>query len=141
MAHYLKYQTTDGVVVLVEVESEVEVPQEGVVKAGRVGEKVRDAVEEVQTRFEDAMNAVRTNAEVVIGKVKSLSERPDEVEVTFGLKATGELGNFAVAKTGAEANYTIKMTWKREQKSKSGRVSRATSRRPYPRHRKSKNRE
>jgi hypothetical protein len=34
--------------------------------------------------------------------------------MTFGLKATGEVGNFAVAKACAEANYTVKLTWKRE---------------------------
>jgi len=112
MAHYLKYQTADGDIVLVEVESEAKVPREGVVKAGRVGDKVQDTVEEVQTKFEDAMNAVRQNAQVIISKVKGLSDKPDEVEVTFGLKATGELGNFAVARASAEANYTITMTWK-----------------------------
>ena len=36
--------------------------------------------------------------------------------MTFSLKATGEVGNFAVAKAGAEANYTVKLTWKRERK-------------------------
>jgi len=112
MAHYLKYQTADGGIVLVEVESEAEVSHKGVVKAGRVGEKVQDTVDEVQTKFEDAMDTVRQNAQVIMDKVKGLSDKPDEVEVTFGLKATGELGNFAVAKVGAEANYTITMTWK-----------------------------
>jgi hypothetical protein len=99
------------------------------VKAGRVGEAVQDAVEEAQTRFEDAMNVVRRNAQTIIDKVKGLSDKPDEVEVTFGLKATGELGNFAVAKASAEANYTVKMTWKREAEQKP-RPRRRTSRRP-----------
>ena len=112
MTHYLRYQTSGGEIILVEVESPADVVQEGVVKAGRVADKVQDTVEEVQTRFEDAMNVVRANAQTIIDKIKGLSDKPDEVEVTFGLKATGELGNFAVAKVGAEANYTIKMTWK-----------------------------
>jgi hypothetical protein len=117
MARYIKYQTADGGTVLVEVggEAEAAVPKGGVVRAGRVGEAVQDAVEEVQTKFEDAMEVVRRNAQTIIGKVKEgLTDPPDELEVTFGLKATGELGNFAVAKAGAEANYTVKMTWKRE---------------------------
>jgi len=121
MSRYIKYQTADGGTVLVEVEGEAEgaIPKGGVVRAGRVGEAVQDAVEEVQTRFEDAMEVVRRNAQTIIGKVKEgLTDPPDEVEVTFGLKATGELGNFAVAKASAEANYTVKMTWKREQKGK-----------------------
>jgi hypothetical protein len=129
MARYLKYQTADGDTVLIEAESGPEVPQEGVVKAGRVGERVRDAVEEVQTRFEDAMSVVRTNSEIIIDKVKGLADRPDELEVTFGLKATGELGNFAVAKASAEANYTVKITWKRERER--GRMTRIVSRRPH----------
>lgn len=112
MAHYLRYQTGDGEIILVAVEGTAEVLQEGVVKAGWVGEKAQDTVEKVQTKFEDAMNAVRQNAQVIMDKVKALSDKPDEVEVTFGLKATGELGNFAVAKASAEANYTITMTWK-----------------------------
>ena len=32
----------------------------------------------------------------------------------FGPKATGELDSFAVAKVGAEANYAVTLTWKRE---------------------------
>jgi len=40
------------------------------------------------------------------------------MEVTFGLKATGELGNFAVAKASAEASYTVTLTWKRKEESK-----------------------
>jgi hypothetical protein len=120
MSRYIKYQTADGDVVLVEVEGEAEAatPQGGVVKAGRVGEAVQDAVEEVQTKFEDAMHVVQQGAQTIINKVKGLSDPPNEVEVTFGLKATGELGNFAVAKASAEANYTVKMTWKREEKNK-----------------------
>ncbi len=121
MSRYIKYQTADGGTVLVEIEGEAEaaIPKGGVVRAGRVGEAVQDAVEEVQTRFEDAMEVVRRNAQTIIGKVKEgLTDPPDEVEVTFGLKATGELGNFAVAKVSAEANYTVKMTWKQEEKGK-----------------------
>jgi len=121
MSRYIKYQTADGGTVLVEVEGEAEaaIPKGGVVRAGRVGEAVQDAVEEVQTRFEDAMEVVRRNAQTIIGKVKEgLTDPPDEVEVTFGLKAAGELGNFAVAKASAEANYTVKMTWKQEEKGK-----------------------
>ena len=140
MSRYIKYQTADGGVVLVEVEGEAEtaIPKGGVVRAGRgVGEAVQDAVEEVQTKFEDAMEVVRRNAQTIIGKVKEgLTDPPDEVEVTFGLKAAGELGNFAVAKASAEANYTVKMTWKREER-KERKVPKGTSLRPHSRRKES----
>jgi hypothetical protein len=131
MSRYIKYPTTEGDIVLMEVEADAAVPQAGVVKAGRVGEAVRDVVEDARTTFEDAMDAVRQNAQAVIDKVKGLSDLPDEVEVTFGLKATGEVGNFAVAKAGAEANYTVTLTWKREEKGKGRKAAKGTSRRPY----------
>ncbi|MCK4450636.1 MAG: hypothetical protein KAX26_08595 [Anaerolineae bacterium] len=132
MPRYIKYQTADGGTVLVEVEGEAEaaIPKGGVVRAGRVEEAVQDAIAEVETRFEDAMDAIRQNAQTIIDKVrKGLTDPPDEVEVTFGLKAAGELGNFAVAKASAEANYTVKMTWKQEAEQKP-RPGRGTSRRP-----------
>jgi len=106
MTRYIKYPTADGGIMLVEVEDTTDamLSKGGTIRANRPGEVIQDAVEEVQTRFEDAMNVVRRNAQTIIGKVKGLSDPPDELEVTFGLKATGELGNFAAAKVGAEAN-------------------------------------
>ena len=120
MTRYIKYPTEDGGIMLIEVEDSTDamLSKGGTIRASRPGEAVKEAVEEVQTRFEDAMNVVRRNAQTIIGKVKGLSDPPDELEVTFGLKATGELGNFAVAKVGAEANYTVTMTWKREKEDK-----------------------
>ena len=34
-----------------------------------------------------------------------------EMEVTFGLVMTGEVGNVAVGKAGAESNYTVTLKW------------------------------
>jgi len=116
MIHYIQFTTGDGSTILVEA-AEEETYQSGMTKAG-LGEKVQEAVVQAQATFEDGLEVVRRNAAAFIEKVRSLSDPPDEVEVTFGLKATGELGNFAVAKAGAEANYTVKMTWKREAEQK-----------------------
>jgi len=127
MAYYLKYQTADGDAVLVEIEGEPETAG-GVVRASRVGDKVKDIIIEAQNKLEDAMDSVRHSAQAVIAKVKSLGDPPDEVEVTFGLKAAGEAGNFAVAKVGTEASYTVTLKWKRETERKA-RLRRGTSRR------------
>jgi Trypsin-co-occurring domain 1 len=45
--------------------------------------------------------------------VSRLARAPTEVEVTFGLKATGEVGNIAIAKAGAEANIEVRLKWMR----------------------------
>jgi hypothetical protein len=124
MAQYIQFVTADGSTILVEV-TEEETYQPGVVKAG-LGEKVQEAVVEAKATFEDGMEVIHRVARAFIKKIRSLTDPPDEVEITFGLKATGELGNFAVAKAGAEANYEVTLTWKREKKTEStnGRVHR-----------------
>ena len=109
MAQYVQYITEDDGVIWLQIHEE---PQSGVVKAGSLGKKAQDAVLEAQIRFEDAMNTVKHSAQTIIGKIKGLSDPPDEVEVTFGLKAIGELGNMAIGNVGAEANYTVKLKWK-----------------------------
>jgi hypothetical protein len=113
MTDYIQFTTEDGATILVEA-AEEETIEPGVVKAG-LKEKAEEAIAEAKVSFERGLEIVRYNADAFIEKVRSLSDPPDEVEMTFGLKATGEVGNFAVAKTGAEANYTVKLTWKREE--------------------------
>jgi hypothetical protein len=41
--------------------------------------------------------------------------RPQEATVTFGLKATGEAGNFAIGKVGMEASYMVTPKWSNEE--------------------------
>jgi hypothetical protein len=121
VTHYIQFTTADGSTILVEV-TEEETYQPGVVKAG-LGEKVQEAVVKAETTFEDGLEVIHRVAGAFIEKIRGLTDPPDEVEVTFGLKATGELGNFAIAKAGAEANYEVTLTWKRERKGKGDEVT------------------
>jgi hypothetical protein len=113
MASYLRFTAPDGGAILVEVEGVETGPTPGgVVKAG-LKDRAQGAVAEAQDAFEAALQrAIRFNAGAMIEAVDALDHRPDEVELAFGLKATGEAGNFAVAKAGGEANYAVKLTWK-----------------------------
>jgi NTP-dependent ternary system trypsin peptidase co-occuring protein len=43
---------------------------------------------------------------------RAFTVKPEEVELTFGLKATGEAGNIAVAKVGGEATFEIRLLWR-----------------------------
>ena len=114
MAQYIQFFTADGGTILVEA-AEEETYQPGMVKAG-LGERVQEAVVEARATFEDGIEVIHRVAGAFIKKIRSLADPPDEVEISFGLKATGELGNFAVAKAGAEANYKVTLTWKRDKK-------------------------
>ena len=115
MANYIQFTTEDGATILVET---TETVQHGVVKAG-LKEKAEEAVSQAKASFEQGLEVIRHNAKAFIKKVRDLPDPPDEVEVAFGLQATGELGNFAVAKVGTEASYTVTLTWKRKEESKS----------------------
>ena len=113
MSRYLQFRAEDGsTTLLVEVEDEEVAAADGVVKAG-VRDKLDEAVAVAESTFEAAVRTlVRYNAQALILAVRSLADPPSEVEITFGLKATGEVGNLAIAKAGGEANYNVKLNWK-----------------------------
>jgi hypothetical protein len=117
MSNYIQYTTEDGAIILVEAAVEPDEDQSGVVRAG-LREKAGETVVQAKANFEEGLEIVRHSADAFMKKLRDLSDPPNEVEMTFGLKATGEMGNFAVAKAGAEANYTVKLTWKREDRDK-----------------------
>ncbi len=119
MPNYVKFVTRDDEVIYVEIEAQdVEQPVvEGELEVAFPGqEKVKEMITDAQDTFDDALTVVKRNAGAFIKNIREMSDLPDEVEITFGLKADGELGNFAVAKVGVEASYTVKLTWKKETK-------------------------
>ena len=101
MATYVEYELEDGSTVLVEVDAEAA----GLVPASRTG----DAIKKAGKKFEEALDSVKPWAAALRKQLNDL--KADEVEVMFGLKATGEAGNFAVGKVGIEANYEVTLKW------------------------------
>ena len=57
-----------------------------------------------------AINTIKNMAERVQSTVETLSNRPKNVEVEFGVKFDAEVG-VIVAKVTAEASMTVKMIW------------------------------
>ena len=111
MSRYVEFPLPDGSTVILETDE----PERGVVKAG-----VGEAVKEVQQTFEEAVENARKAALVILKEVRHLSlhDLPDEVEITFGLKASGELKTLVVARAGTEASYSVRLTWKKENEKK-----------------------
>lgn len=105
MPQYLRYTLEDGSELLIEATG----AEGGVVRAG-LGEKIETA----KTSFDAALDSVRVSALQIRKKLHDVEA--DEVEVKFGLKATGEFGNnmFAVGKAGIEANYEVTLKWKKD---------------------------
>jgi len=107
LATYLEYQLDDGTTILVQTD---DAATGGVTRAssGAVGNVIQSA----NKKFEDAFAGVKKSALVLRQQLEEM--RADEVEVSFGLKVTGDLGNFAVGKVGTEANYSVTLKWKNE---------------------------
>jgi ribosomal protein S5 len=94
VSHVVKYQLDDSTVVGFEFE-----PGPGFHPAG-----AKDFVGQVSKAVEPAMEAAKT----VLAKVKEIG--PQEVEVKFGVKVTGE-ATWVVAKAATEASFEITLTW------------------------------
>jgi hypothetical protein len=100
--------------VLVETDVTEVTSSAGVVKAG-IGDKIKETVAAAEECLDVAIRrAVRNNAQAIIDAIQSLPARPTEVEISFGLKATGEMGNIAVGKAGGEVNFQVKLCWKQK---------------------------
>ena len=114
MSNYIKFPMGADEAILVEVDAvDLAVPA-GVEKAG-LRDLVRGttgAVASSKTDFSEAVESgVDRVARAMETAVSRLDRIPTEVEVAFGLKATGEVGNFAIAKVSAEANFEVRLKW------------------------------
>ena len=67
-----------------------------------------------QQSFDASVEAVRRSADLLVTKLRELSTPPDELQVNFNLKASGEMGGLTVGKTGADANYSIMLKWQKQ---------------------------
>lgn len=69
-------------------------------------------VARAQITFESAVEKIKPAAAVIIQKLRSLHDSPDEIGVEFGLKLTAEAGA-VVAAAGVEANYKVTLKWQK----------------------------
>jgi Trypsin-co-occurring domain 1 len=119
MTSYLRlaYGEGEAADVLVEVDGSGSLAATGEQDAGLrqwARGQADEAVAVAQTGFEEAVRrAVSVNARAFLAAANALEEPPAEMEITFGLKATGEVGNLAVGKVAGESNYQVRMTWRR----------------------------
>ena len=95
-AQVVTYRVDDATTVELEIE-----PTEGFHPAG---------TGEILGRIQDAIAPAVEAAKAVLEKVKET--RPDEIEVKFAVKASGE-AHWLVAKAAGEGNFEVTLTWSR----------------------------
>ena len=126
MAQYIQFQTPpererpaqSRVALMIEVEASETPP--GIAKAG-LKDSAGKVVAQAATLLDDAIRGVvSATAEAFYNAVQSIEDPPKEIEVSFGLKITGEVGNIAISKAGAAANFNVKLVWKDHVPKKAG---------------------
>lgn len=95
------------------VELQVEVARPaGSEDTGR-GEKARDAAVDAFDRAQEAIVAVATSTVETMRRLESRAQRPDEVQVKFGLKFSAT-GSVIVAGASSEATLEVMLTYRAE---------------------------
>jgi hypothetical protein len=90
--------------VLIEVEQE---PGAAVTRGLHPG----DVIETVGSSFETVLDAIKPAAVAVASKLRNFGDAPENLEVEFGLKFTGQAGAF-IASASTEAQFRVRMVWK-----------------------------
>jgi hypothetical protein len=106
MPNFIEFQLEDGATILVQTTSQT--TEGGLRKAG-ITDTAGNVINAAGQRFVDALAGVKKSARIIRAQLDEL--KADEVEVSFGLTATGEFGNFAIGQVGGEANYSVKLKW------------------------------
>jgi hypothetical protein len=99
----LQYKGAEGEKIWIEID-----------EPARRGDDSELETPQTKAKFEDAVVTAKPAIEAFRKLVASLPDKPDAVELTFGLKASAEVGGFLVfAKAGGEATFGLKLSWKK----------------------------
>jgi hypothetical protein len=102
MKHLVEFPLEGGGHVVVEVD---EPESEGTVRAGR-----GDAIVKAKETLEDALNNVLPVTRSIVEKLRSIGNKPDEIEISFGVKLSTAAGA-VIASASAEANFDVTVRW------------------------------
>ena len=107
MTIYEYKHTQSGVPIYIEADE-----IEGSGKRIKVSSSKQDKINKTGELLETALDSAMLPIDSIIQKVNKLSAKPDEIEVNFSIKLSGEFNIFMIAKGSAESNFTIKAKWK-----------------------------
>jgi hypothetical protein len=112
MATYVKFQLEDGTVVYIE-STDVARGSSGLIPQGR------DHVEQAVTSFDQAVLSIRKMTTTLVENLRgSFVEQPEEVALSFGVKASADLSNLVISRGGGEANFNVSLRWRHKDEEK-----------------------
>jgi hypothetical protein len=112
VSKYVEFPLEGGGTILIESADEPNRSSAGFLRDG----DGRASAEKAQQSFDASVEAVRRSADLLVTKLRDLSTPPDELQVTFSLKASGEMGGLTVGKggAGADANFSVMLKWQKQ---------------------------
>lgn len=111
MSRYVEFPLEGGGSIVIESADEPTRTPSGFLRAGDAG----DAAHPAQGTFDASVESVRRSAELLVSKLRSLSAPPDELEISFSLKASSEAASLVVGKAGSDANFGVLLRWRSEK--------------------------
>jgi hypothetical protein len=70
-------------------------------------------VDQAQQSFEQAVSRVQPAIRGLLDQLGALPERPESIQVEFGLQLSAEMGAF-IAGASTTGNFRVSMTWQRQ---------------------------
>jgi hypothetical protein len=127
VSKYVEFPLEGGGSILIEATDEPSRASAGFLRDG----DSHAGAEKAQQSFDASIEAVRRSADLLVTKLRGLSIPPDELQVNFSLKASGEMGGLIVGKAGNEANFSVMLKWqsqarKEEKKEKGEEIEKET---------------
>jgi Trypsin-co-occurring domain 1 len=108
LGQLVEFDLREGGHVLVEVDGPAPGP---VTRGGRPAELVTKAGESL----EQALGRIGPAVHGIVSELRSSAEWPEEVEVEFAIKLSGD-ANVIIARSGGEANFRISLRWSRKER-------------------------
>ncbi|MEO5953178.1 MAG: CU044_2847 family protein [Chloroflexia bacterium] len=110
MKRLVEFATEDGGSILVEIEDDLRVGSGATLRGGAAS----NMIEKARVSYEEALDKIKGAAGMIITKMRSLPDSPDEIGVDFGIKLSADIGAI-LASTSAEAQFTLHLVWRRAE--------------------------
>jgi hypothetical protein len=109
MGKLVEFPLDHGGTILVEVAEPETSSGDRPILRGHGGPEV---IEQAEQTFQESIERVGPAAQILVGRLRALTEPPDELSIRFGLDLHAKAGAF-IAEAGAAANFTVELTWHR----------------------------
>lgn len=81
-------------------------------KASSSSDYLESASQKIRISLGESVNVLGQIASAFSASLANSEPKPSNVEINFGLVASGEAGNFIISKVSGSANFSVKMSWK-----------------------------